>query len=181
MFAGFRLSEWAQPTTETDKKLGFRVNVDNTATAFIAHDVVFKNTRQQVITWHPTINVDVLRSATLTWRFQKNKLNRTARTFGARSDSAYCPVQALHRILCRAHRLCIPSHSPIAVFRTAKGPQFISDRHIESSLRSCATQVYRLTQKADIQRFSSHSIRVGACVFMHECGKDAVFIQFRLR
>ena len=181
MFGGFRLSEWAQPTNEVDKRLGYKLNVDHTATAFIASDVSFHDQSHCLIKWHPEIDPALLASVTLTWRFQKNKVNQAKRSFGAREDVVYCPVRAIHRILLRAHRLQLAPHLPLAIFRLRNRTQFITDKHIDASLRSCATQVYKLDNPDDIKRFSSHSIRVGACVYMHECGKDAVFIQFRLR
>eukprot|EP00957_Ditylum_brightwellii_P202267 15329363-Ditylum_brightwellii.AAC.1 len=40
--------------------------------------------------------------------------------------------------------------------------------------------LYNLTNLEDIKRFSSHSIRVGACVLLHSSGKDGDFIKLRL-
>eukprot|EP00957_Ditylum_brightwellii_P089567 6821607-Ditylum_brightwellii.AAC.1 len=44
-----------------------------------------------------------------------------------------------------------------------------------------AKEVYNLTLPEDIKRFSSHSIRVGACVLLYSSWKDGEFIKLRLR
>eukprot|EP00957_Ditylum_brightwellii_P071802 5457802-Ditylum_brightwellii.AAC.2 len=44
-----------------------------------------------------------------------------------------------------------------------------------------AEGVYNLTLPDDIKRFSSHSIRVGACVMLHSSGKDGEVIKLKLR
>ena len=40
--------------------------------------------------------------------------------------------------------------------------------------------MYNITCPKKRARFSSHSIRVGACVQLHVAGKDKEFIKFRL-
>eukprot|EP00957_Ditylum_brightwellii_P042891 3247012-Ditylum_brightwellii.AAC.1 len=49
-----------------------------------------------------------------------------------------------------------------------------------SILQSVAKSLYNLTNLEDTRRFSSHSIRVGACVLLHSLGKDGEFIKLRL-
>eukprot|EP00957_Ditylum_brightwellii_P206074 15346661-Ditylum_brightwellii.AAC.2 len=44
-----------------------------------------------------------------------------------------------------------------------------------------AKYLYNLTLPEDIKWFSSHSIRIGACVLLHSSGKDGDFIKLRLR
>jgi hypothetical protein len=41
--------------------------------------------------------------------------------------------------------------------------------------------LYNITDPKELQRFSSHSIRVGAAVTLHTCGKDGEYIKIRLR
>ena len=54
-------------------------------------------------------------------------------------------------------------------------------KDIESVLQMVAKEVHNLTLLEDIKRFSSHSIRVGACVLLYSSGKDGEFIKLRLR
>eukprot|EP00957_Ditylum_brightwellii_P208882 15359365-Ditylum_brightwellii.AAC.1 len=44
-----------------------------------------------------------------------------------------------------------------------------------------AKNIQNLTLPEDIQRLSSHSIRVGTCVLLHSSGKDGDFIKLKLR
>eukprot|EP00957_Ditylum_brightwellii_P065377 4959698-Ditylum_brightwellii.AAC.1 len=44
-----------------------------------------------------------------------------------------------------------------------------------------AKDLYNLALPEDIKRFSSHSIRVGTCVLLHNSGKDDDFIKLWLR
>ena len=53
--------------------------------------------------------------------------------------------------------------------------------HVESYLRQLAHQVYNITDNQELSRFTCHSIRVGACVLLHEANCKSDFIKFRLR
>ena len=46
---------------------------------------------------------------------------------------------------------------------------------------ACAARVYGYTDKADLEKYTLHSIRVGACVLLYELNKSAAFIKDRLR
>ena len=51
-------------------------------------------------------------------------------------------------------------------------------------MRSLAVTVYNLhptTNKKELQKWSSHSLRVGACVVLHSMGFSALDIQWLLR
>eukprot|EP00957_Ditylum_brightwellii_P185422 14118741-Ditylum_brightwellii.AAC.1 len=83
----------------------------------------------------------------------------------------------------RAQRLRVKAHTPIVVYSSSskKKVKYISDKGIESVLQLVATEVFNLTLPEDIKGFSSHSIRVGACVLLHRSGKDGESIKLRLR
>ena len=76
----------------------------------------------------------------------------------------------------------VPPSLPIAVFFNHTGhSQYIDDKHVEQLLRTLASQVYNITNNQDLSRFTCHSIRVGACVLLHEANSNSDFIKFRLR
>ena len=58
---------------------------------------------------------------------------------------------------------------------------YIDDIHIKTILQEAAKQVYGIKCKKELARFSSHSIRVGACVLLHAQNISAEDIKFRLR
>eukprot|EP00957_Ditylum_brightwellii_P014759 1113132-Ditylum_brightwellii.AAC.1 len=110
----------------------------------------------------------------LMYRFQKNKDNGQREKYSKFTNTKLCPVRSGLRIRRRAQRLRVKTHTPIAVYSSSskKKAKYTSDKDIESVLRLVAKEVYNLTLSKDIKRFSSHSIRVGACVLLHRSGKD---------
>ena len=121
----------------------------------------------------------------LRWRFQKNLDNGQQMTYTSDPNPNLCFVQAAITIRRRVVRAKLESTTPIAVFLqhdvSPKAYSFITNKHITSLLQEAAAILYSLTKKTDIQKFSPHSIRVGACVALHVLNKDTSFIQFRLR
>ena len=57
----------------------------------------------------------------------------------------------------------------------------ITDIEINKVLQEAAKAAHGITDPKDLQRYTSHSIRVGACVLLHVSGKSPDFIKFRLR
>ena len=93
-----------------------------------------------------------------------------------------CPVQAPLRIRARAICLGVPPHLPIALFQNSTGSsQYIDDFHVTHTLPSLATQVYNVKNQNDLARFTTHSLRIGACVLLHETSQTPDFIKARLR
>ena len=84
----------------------------------------------------------------------------------------------------KAKSLNIAKDKPIAVSTECKGKKkvcFIDDVHITNILREAASKVHNITCKKELAKFTSHSIRVGACVFLHAQNISAEDIKFRLR
>ena len=52
---------------------------------------------------------------------------------------------------------------------------------VNDLLRDLAIKTYNLTDTEEIQKFSSHSLRVGACCLLFACGYPPEFIQRVLR
>ena len=57
--------------------------------------------------------------------------------------------------------------------------KFIRESNINAALRNAARNVYNVTGD-DLARFTSHSIRVGACVALHAANISALNIQHAL-
>ena len=58
---------------------------------------------------------------------------------------------------------------------------FINDIHIKTILQEAASRKYNIKCKKELSAFTSHSIRVGACVLLHAQNVSAEDIKFRLR
>jgi len=180
IFAGFRKTEWMQDshsykTTGTYQK----VSKDGSARAFIALDFSFFPPSQTSLAEKSTTPHGQLH---LTWRYQKNCQNGQKISYNHNIfNEDFSVVLAAQRILQRAKRLHVPADHPIAVFSTNNKFSFFNHVLIESTLRTAAKQVYKITSIKYLSLFSSHSIRVGACVLLHSLQQDPLFIQFRLR
>jgi hypothetical protein len=188
IYAGFRKSEWAQ-----DEHVRFRhqvkLTIDDQPVAFLIDDLEFfgENRRRMTLAYalrfpHLVQQID------LRWRFQKNGNKNEKKTFvriGRGHSATLCAVSAFMRIAQRWLELNLPRDHPLAVFTndgTASGtPDFIRSPHINDALRNAARVVYNVTAAADLARFSSHSIRVGACVALHAAGIQQQDIKFALR
>ena len=79
----------------------------------------------------------------------------------------------------------ISKDKPIAVFSEIKNGKtkvcFIDDVHIKEILQEAASTVYDIKCKKELSAFTSHSIRVGACVLLHSQNVSSEDIKFRLR
>ena len=119
----------------------------------------------------------------ITWRYQKNNDNGQKLIFTANDENPHrCPVRAAMRIRARAQKYGISPTSPLAFFREPDGTiAFITSKHVEVFLQDLAKKVYNIVDKQELSRFTCHSIRVGACVVLHENNCSGEFIKVRLR
>ena len=104
----------------------------------------------------------------------------------------FCFVKSAYRSLERFQRLMAvepdlhPSRTPLSVYldpRTNR-VQLITATDIEGFIRDLATTTHDLDPTRDkdyINRWSSHSLRVGACVVLHTMGFSSLDIQWVLR
>jgi len=179
--AGFRKSEWVQDSHDFRSTGQFALNRDGSSKAFIASDFSFTSLSPAQKIKYP-VSSTPYSQVTLTWRFQKNNQNNQRISFNHNfTNELFSPVLAAQRILDRARRLQVPTSHPISVFFQDKKIQYMHHSLIESTLRTAASAVYKLTSQKALRLFSCHSIRVGACVILHAAQKDPLFIQFRLR
>jgi hypothetical protein len=169
MHTGFRISEWATPKGYFKKHRRFQTSRDGSSTAITASDIKF----------HRSNLGDCV---TITWRWQKNKQNGQKITFSSCPNNPNrCPYRAMIRITDRASRLGISDSSPLSWY-TANGELcLITDNDINSLLRTAASMAYQIYDPAILKTWTAHSIRVGACVALHEAGAEPDFIKKRLR
>ena len=98
------------------------------------------------------------------------------------TDRGRCAVLAAMRIWGRAQRYGLPVDHPLAVYRDSQGNiKLIDNKHVKIFLQDLAKKVYNITNQDDLEHFTAHSIRVGACVVLHEEDETAETIKFRLR
>ena len=121
----------------------------------------------------------------LKWRFQKNNDNGQVVSYVEDTKNKwFCYVRAAKLIRARAIKYGVPTAMPVAIFKEKKTkPKFkhIDDVHIKDILQEAAKHVYNISNKEDLNKFTSHSIRVMACVILHSQNLSTEDIKFRLR
>ena len=183
MQTGMRKSEWCQDRHILSKTGHVTTNRDGSPSAFTFDDLTFEGTKGCRIINLRTTPIRDAKMIKLRWRFQKNGNNGEVLTYMSNDSSPQrCPVQAALWIRDRAIRLGVPPGLPIAVFQNDHGcSQYIDDFHVTHMLQSLARAVFNISKTDDLSRFTCHSIRVGACVLLHETGQSPDFIKARLR
>ncbi len=188
LYSGPRLSEWAQhdPQSLFGSHLSDEAGVP---LAFTLADLEFRGPRGKRLTLRQAFHMpeDQLDRGMVRFTHQKNGDHGKKRHFTkniGRPDR--CCVRFLHRIFRRYVRLVgwATTH-PLSVYRATDGTiKNIVANDISTVMRALACQVYNLDPVKDkeaVQRWSSHSLRVGACVILHTMGFTGPQIQFLLR
>jgi hypothetical protein len=188
LFAGLRLSEWAQDAHCSDMK-SFKLDFKQQARALCLGDIRFEDnvrTRFTAKQFLEGTSDDSITKCWIKFRTQKNGQHGEERLF-TRNNGGKCFVQAMIRILRRFQRLMgTNEETPLALYKNKneQEPKFITASDIENIMRFTAAQVYKLDPVRDkivLQQWSAHSLRVGACVILHAMGCTESQIQWLLR
>jgi hypothetical protein len=96
-----------------------------------------------------------------------------------------CGCRASIRIVERASLLNLPPDHPVCVFTdngTLTGRvRFVTESHIANCLKMLARAEYGITKASELALYTSHSVRVGACVALHAAGVNQMDIMHALR
>ena len=166
----FRLAEFLQTQKDIRHRKLLR-NKDGLPQAFVTADIQIYGPRRVSLNLdhfkpvHPHL-IDYM---SVRWRYQKNQQNGEIK-FMARNDRnpKFCTVSAALQILHRANTLKITQDTPLAVYSSpGEKHRLLSHKNMESLIRTAAKAVYKITSTEHLQRFSCHSIRVGASVMLH--------------
>jgi len=190
IFAGLRSGEYVQTEANRRNKRHPAKNCRGQTMAFCIDDFRIECTDGRRLRGKEILTVEVSEIAKMwvKWRTQKNERHGAERLFAQNWDEVYfCFVKATYRVLQRFARLVGVEHTstPLSVYRTARGRvELVTSEHITKDLRAIAMEVYKLNMdkhEAEIKRWSAHSLRVGACVFLHSQGFSALDIKWILR
>jgi hypothetical protein len=189
LYGGFRLTEWAQEDGHS--------SIDNPCLdeqdvprAFCLDDLEFRthgNRRVSLEEAHDLPEDDIERTI-LVFSTQKNGNNGEPRIFTRNlANKDLCFVRQSLRIFKRFIKL-VGWHrrqTPLCVYQSTEGSvKLITSSDICTQMRKAAQEVYNLhpvKDKAVLQLWSAHSLRVGACVILHSVGFSAAQIKFLLR
>lgn len=182
--AGLRLSEYGQDQVLLDKNKHYALNAFGDSKAFLLADFTFYRPGGIPLLTASTepLNLTQITAATIRWRLQKNG-EKDEIIWYAKNETnpTKCVVQAMLNIRTRAIALGIPSHHPIGVFQHNHNTYYLTNTIIRKHLQTAAITIHKITDKKILQLYSSHSIRVMACVLLHAMGKSTSFIKHRLR
>jgi hypothetical protein len=85
------------------------------------------------------------------------------------------------RLVLRAKRLNQPDDMPVAVYKTKKGKViYLTGNKIAKLLRKAIKEAWPDTTPDKLKQYSTHSLRVWACVLLDEAGKAPDYIKKRL-
>ena len=194
--AGFRLSEWGQPSANADprnpqkKRLGRRA----TTQALLPGDIRIKTESHRRATGLDILQYPLgsIRKMWIRFRWQKNGHHGEERLFTRNpSSNGHCFVASMYSVLTRFQDLTalesLPvDTTPLGLYLDAATGRvrLITSPIIESLMRSLASVVYGfhpIDDATPLQQWGSHSLRVGACVALHARGFSNIDIKWLLR
>ena len=197
LLAGFRLAEWAQHDGFDDPlnpMLNHLLppNIQTRALCPLDFRAETSDRKRLVGLQILQVPLDKIRKVWCKFRTQKNGYHGEERLFTRNNDNTNsCFVSALYRSLQRFQLIqkrfpSLPETAPLSVYwdSTHNRPRLIQAKNIETFMRGLAVQVHQLHpehDKKELQKFSAHSLRVGACVLLHAMGFSTLDIKFLLR
>ena len=146
--------------------------MDGSSAAFVASDFDFRGPDGFRLQTVSIPKIEDISTILITCRYQKIMDNGQSIIYVKDSlNPTFCAVVAALRIFIRAKRLKVAPGNPIAVYvsrhRSNVQCNYIDDTHISFLLSDAANALYKITSKADLNRFTTHFIRVGTCVLLH--------------
>ena len=182
---GNRRYEWCQDRSHRtlDK---FELNPCGECMAFTMADIEFMGrTKSKLTTTYALAHRNEVYHARLTYRWQKNLAHGEKKYYTRNKENTACDsVGHLLDICDRSTRLLGVSvtNRPLAVYRDANGSIYhITSTDVEITMQDLAKTVYNITAKAELKKWSCHSLRVGACCILWAKGHSGEFIQRALR
>ncbi len=107
-------------------------------------------------------------------------IHQTITLFQDKSCPFLCPVKCAARIILRAKRLKQPDSMPVGCYRTKKTSLvYMAANRVATLIREAVKRERPDITTADGNKYSTHSLRVWACVFLDEAGKSPDYIRKR--
>lgn len=181
---GFRCQEFAM-----DKPDNIRVYIKPDGTqvvrAFTLTNFIFHDMHSSRITWTQALATPaIVHKISTEYDIQKNRVNGQLISFVREPRfQSMCPVCISLSILRLAVELGASSSTdPLCVYRSESGTvQYLTGTSITAYYRYVTKLVFPAVSVADLHLISTHSLRVTACVLLHEAGMDGSYIKLRLR
>jgi len=194
-YLGCRLTEWAQTKRKREFAIDGGVPMQleyikegrSTKKAFTLRDIQCYSERGGPVSLHDFVaDRSLVHSIEITFSWQKNGKHGEIKKMTLNTVSPErCGIRSWHNIITRFAALVGLDHddTPLCIFHENGELHFIDEERITDILESIAMETYGITrhQLQKHYRFSSHSLRIGACVMLHAAGVSATTIKFLLR
>jgi len=183
-YTGARRSEWCQDSQTVEMTTPNLAHEVPEPKAFIAADFEFFDSSRHLIHDVSSSSTSLVAYVRIRWRYQKNGDNGQQISFKKDHERPdVCPVSAALRIFQRAHRLQVPSGTPIAVYSSSSSTfRYITAKQVVAFLRRSAQVAFNLRpDDKSLNRWTCHSIRVTAANLLHRAKMSDSYIQTRLR
>lgn len=180
-YTGFRASEYSQKTQKDYERIEDWPG--SPSRAMTRHDFTFLGDNERHLDPRDFTD-DLIHYLVVTWRIQKNRDNGEQVTFGDdRANPQYSATRAARRIYSRSLRLRQRDHEPMGVYLNgSKKVKYITDTLITNLLRDAASATLNIARShADINLWSTHSIRVTAANLLYRQQLSDQYIMTRLR
>ena len=195
VMAGYRLSEWAQHAGNSEISRPALNHLQPPQTmAICPRDMRAESVQHARLEGLSIVTIPLLsiRCLWIKFKTQKNGHHGEERLFTRNTTGGHCFVAAAYRSLVRFKTLqerlpCMNEFStPLACYWDPQrsSVQLITATEIEALMRRVAALVYHMhpkNEKGAINKWSAHSLRVGACVALHSMGFSPLDIQWLLR
>lgn len=182
---GNRRYEWCQSRGKW-RHADFEKNPKGQCMAFTLADIKFMghNKRRMNMEYALSHRSEV-EYVQIMYRWQKNNEHGLPKVYTRNTRNAACDsVEHLLNICDRYIRLVgiDVTDMPLAIYQDTTGQiRNITSDDVKTAMRMLARKVYNITSKKELSKWSSHSLRVGACCILWAKGFSADFIQRTLR
>jgi hypothetical protein len=188
LYAGCRGVEWMQTDSTNLHITTYHKNRFGNAYAFTLQDVQCASaTNQSLLLKDALANPDNVGCIRLRFEEQKNGENGEKKLFVRNTKSpAVCFVTHFMRILARHAKITKSDQKiPLSVYNASDGtPCNITSAAVETCMRSAASKMFNLDpvkNRTELQMWSTHSLRVGACTTLYAMGFHEMEIKHLLR
>jgi hypothetical protein len=181
-YIGPRVSEYAQ-TTQSKIDCHTYPSGRQVIKAFIADDVAFFDAAKHQLNFTDESSLDMADLVCITWRIQKNQQNGQTITLSQdKNCPILCPVKCAARMILKAKRLKQPNSMPVGCYHTKKTPLvYMIANRVATLIREAVKGECPGITTANQNKYSTHSLRVWACVLLDEAGKSPDYIRKHLR
>lgn len=188
LFMGLRLTEWAQEANKWEPTTPLR-DIYGSTKALCIGDFNYETSARHRLTALEAATFqgpdsDIERCWVM-FRTQKNGQNHEKKMFVRNINTkGRCFIATSLRIIRRFIRLRgnNDTTTPLALYRNQAGETaLVTATAIEKNMRATAAAVYKIKKDDELQLWSAHSLRVGACNSLHAMGFSPSEIKWTLR